>query len=152
MSMSHANCDHPRTPAGRAACRKAGGGAPRPEGAEKKLADRAGVGRTSPKVSAKNLKRPGSEIKAEHDLGDMPRMLAHGCRLAWAAGVRVEVGPAFREDERVIIAYGTDANVIMTWRPGSELHSVSTRPTGTSIWTKRTSVNEAFRVAMGEDA
>lgn len=28
MAMSHADCDHPRTPAGRAACRKAGG--PRP--------------------------------------------------------------------------------------------------------------------------
>lgn len=93
MAMSHENCTHPRTPAGRAACRKSGG----PTNAQ-------------PATPLKNLKRiepkPAREhvaarargwrgawptvgdarkryLRAEHDLVDVPHSFANAIRFAW---------------------------------------------------------------------
>lgn len=166
MAMSHANCTHPRTPAGRAACRKLGVhlatvAAPDVTPEIKitgpvarrmaRTAAKVDAARTTPKLSAKNMKKTGTHLRTEADMADMPRLLGHGVRVAWARGMSVTVGPVFREDERIVVAHGTHAMVYMTWRPGTELHRISTLPNNTSVWTVRNTIEGAMRIAMGAE-
>lgn len=157
MAMSHADCDHPRTPAGRAACRKAGGGATTTrdrqrtalEGARKELA----TTRRRKAVSA-NVKRPGTRLRTIGDLPDVPRMLAHGCRIAWDYGWNVKVGYDFNDTEKRIVIQGTHAEVALVWRPSlpDGVWGVFVRPWDSSITHRiEAGVDHAMRMAAGHD-
>lgn len=167
MAISHADHGHPNTPAARAACRKrlADGRSPLDVSAERALAEAAGVVRKAADVyvvprrrgdggvvkGAKgtgypaNLKRPGTHLRADHDLADVPRMLAYGCRLAWAIDWDVKVGDRFREDEARIEIHGDKGIISLVWR--------DKRPDGIwKIWVRNFDSSKQYVVESVQEA
>ena len=197
MAMSHADCDHPRTPAGRAACRKGNrtpGHDPRctapnhnhrkcivpavdhtedwarsasrkrkPRGADtrdpvqrlrdhqKALLDHPSTAKRL-KARTGDLKRPGTRLRTIGDLPDVPRMLAHGCRIAWDHDWEVKVGHQFNDNEKRIVIDGDVCEVSLVWRPSL--------PDGVwGVFVRKTSithridagVEHAMRIAAGEE-
>jgi hypothetical protein len=162
MAISHKDHDHPNTPAARAACRKAmtatdyvTGATPdgvvgvatpakmtvvprrRGDGGVVKGMKAAGPGRT--------LKRSNTLVKSEGDLADMPRMLAYGVRLAWAADLDVVVGEKFNEAERRILIKNEVGEVALTWREN--------RPEGIwAIWVRNYDSSRQFTVESVQEA
>lgn len=172
MAISHADHDHPNTPAARAKCRKGQSGTPVPSGvligkSERKLAEAAGlvkpktvIGGVTPKKGPKgprgseNLKRPGTHLRTIGDLPDVPRMLAYGARLAWANDWEVVVGEPFNDNEARILIGGVVAQISMVWRPSMPdgVWGVFVRHCHSSITHRVSSVQEAFEAAATEDA
>jgi hypothetical protein len=180
MAISHADHDHPNTPAARAACRKAmadknitaavakhtgasmaldlrGGGikpakmvvVPRTKGDGGVV---KGLKGTTPKAAAGNLKKSGSRLRTVADLGDVPRMLAYGARLAWAADYEVIVGEKFNDAESRIVIKATAGEIAMVWRPSlpDGVWGVFFRPWDSSITTRCDSVQVAFELGSGD--
>lgn len=155
MAMSHADCDHPRTPAARAACRRRGilhdqrvrvldagqptgsrntprriiathhplctspaghntPGCPVPAGTPAMVTTPRKGRRSGGNV---DVKRPGTRLRTIGDLPDVPRMLAHGCRIAWDRGWDVKVGECFNDVEKRIVVNGDRCEVSLVWRP-----------------------------------
>jgi len=174
MAMSHADCDHPRTPAGRAACRRRGilvnghrkiiathhplcsspaghntAGCPVPAGTPA-VVTTLPKGRRS--AGSVDVKRPGTRLRTIGDLPDVPRMLAHGCRIAWDHEWPVKVGHQFNDDEKRIVIDGDVCEVALVWKP-SLPHGVW------GVFVRKTSithridagVEHAMRIAAGEE-
>lgn len=156
MAISHKDHDHPNTPAARAACRKAMassieiGATPDTIAAAfnkkpaqvtvvpRKRGD-GGVVKGMQAAAPKNVKRPNTLIKADHDLADVPRMLAYGVRLAWAADWDVKVGDRFNENEARIEIHGDLGIVSLVWR--------DKRPDGIyAIWVRNFDSSKQFKV------
>lgn len=189
MAMSHADCDHPRTPAGRAACRRGNPDLPR-VGLSNELDRLAGKPRrivathhplckqpeghntpgcpvptgtpavvTTPakrrrSAASGQLKRPGTHIRTIGDLPDVPRMLAHGCRIAWQHGWDVVVGHDFNDAEKRIVITGDVAEVALVWRPSLPhgVWGVFVRKHKTSITHRvEEGVEHAMRIAAGSE-
>lgn len=220
MAMSHADCDHPRTPAGRASCRRRAiladrdGNAARvapptphdemeaarltgtlgflvtPEqvaedrrqqeavratdaGQPRRARKARGADTRDPvqrlrdhqkallahpstvkrlKARTGDLKRPGTRLRTIGDLPDVPRMLAHGCRIAWDHDWEVKVGHQFNDDEKRIVIDGDVCEVSLVWKPSL--------PDGVwGVFVRKTSithridagVEHAMRIAAGEE-
>lgn len=166
MAISHADHNHPNTPAARAACRKrmAAGQSPRDESAERALAGIVkpaqltvvprtrgdggvvkGLKATAPKTSTKALKRTNTHIRADHDLADVPRMLAYGVRLAWAADWDVLVGDRFNVEEARIVIKGDLADISLVWKDSN--------PEGlNAIWIRHQDSSKQFKVESVQHA
>lgn len=155
MGMSHADCDHPRTPAGRAACRRAGGPTgrirshqpPPPQGVPTPT-------RRSRSARTGQLKRPGTHLRTIGDLPDVPRMLAHGCRIAWDRGWDVVVGHDFNDTEKRIVINGDVAEVALVWKPSlpNGVWGVFVRKHKHPITHRvEAGVDYAMRIAGGDD-
>lgn len=171
MGMSHANCDHPRTPAGRAACRQLRTKmepmtdheidgvilSPKPgRGSSTRTINSPGVvtgTKRARKPSSVALKRPNTHLRTIGDLPDVPRMLAFGCRLAWDAGWDVVTGPTFNDNEKTIIVNGPVAEITLIWRPSTPdgVWGVRIRPHKHSISSKVADIKTAFRMAGGDE-
>jgi hypothetical protein len=161
MAINHRDHDHPNTPAARAACRKQTGQAtitgrldgfrdPKPQGVPMTVVPRkrgdggvvkgmkaAGPGRT--------LMRKNSLIKAEYDLGDMPRMLAYGVRLAWAADLDVRAGDPFNEAERRVVIEADRGTISLVWKEN--------RPDGIwAIWIKNYDNSKQWKIDSVQEA
>ncbi|MET0416572.1 MAG: hypothetical protein ABW022_11195 [Actinoplanes sp.] len=170
MAISHADHDHPNTPAARAACRKAMASTGAPVGAVRKLAEQAGIVKpakltvvprrkgdggvvkglkaTAPEAANKALKRTNTLIKAEHDLADVPRMLAYGVRMAWALDLDVRVGDPFNDAERRIVVQADKGEIAFVWREANPdgLHKIFVRNWDSSITHEIASVQLAFEI------
>lgn len=161
MAISHRDHDHPNTPAARAMCRKAM--AINSEGGlsavQKRIVDgavkaaqihvvprkRGDGGVVRGMVAAKPLKRAGTFLRADHDLADVPRMLAYGCRLAWAIDWDVKVGERFNENEARIEIHGDLGIVSLVWR--------DKRPDGIwGIWVRNHDSSKSFKVESVQEA
>lgn len=197
MAINHANCDHPRTPAGRAACRRAGGPQSTPmsdrdidevilspksgRGSSVRAVDDRGVSTPTRRsrsartgqlrghaegclhpdnahrkciVRANNVKRPGTHLRTIGDLPDVPRMLAHGCRIAWDRGWDVVVGHDFNDTEKRIVINGDVAEVALVWKPSlpNGVWGVFVRKHKHPITHRvEAGVDYAMRIAGGDD-
>jgi hypothetical protein len=147
MAISHKDHDHPNTPAARAQCRKAmaASGTPMKKSAERELAEAAGIvkpatvwagikpmGRnaTKAKPSTKNVKKPGTRLRTIGDLPDVPRMLAYGCRLAWAQDWEVKVGEQFNDLEARIVIAAPAGEIALVCGESSSAPGTTPSPTG----------------------
>src|ERR1044072_2622114 len=114
--ISHKNCNHAETSAANAQCRSDREFATRtvrpPEVAV--VPRRRGDGGVV--QGLKNSKRPNTLLRADHDLADGPRMLAYGCRLAWAADLDVLVGDRFNDEEARIVIKADKGEISLVWR------------------------------------
>jgi hypothetical protein len=170
MAISHADHDHPNTPAARAKCRKAmaSGGVTKPT-AERKLAEGAGLvkparwaaveplgrgAKRGPRVDTRNRKRPNTALKSTGDLADVPRMLAYGVRMAWALDYPVRVGDQFNDLESRIVIDAPAGEIALVWKPSlpDGVWGVFFRPGYKSVTNRVDSVQFAFALGAGEDA
>jgi hypothetical protein len=107
----------------------------------------------SRKSTSVDLKRPGTRLRTIGDLPDVPRMLAHGCRIAWDLGWDVVVGPQFNDDEKRILTNGPVAELALVWKPSTPdgVWGVFVRKHGHPITHRVESIDHAFRLASGDD-
>lgn len=169
MAISHADHDHPNTPAARAACRKAMAkdGAPLviqsmatgkvvevPKPAKVTVVPRRrgdggvvkGLKMTEPKAAVQRLKVSGTLIKSLGDLADVPHVLAVAVRRAWTEDYTVQAAHPFNHDERRIVISAPQAEIALAW-DSDERTAVFVRNYHSSITNRVDSVDEAFRVA-----
>lgn len=167
MAISHADHDHPNTPAARAKCRAAMAkdGTPVKTGPVHKLAAEAGLvpkmapawnvvpkGGKKP-AALKNTKRANSVIKNTADLADVPHAFAHGIREAWARKLEVKTGDRFRDEEARIVIVAGLCEIALVWK-ATNVHGVSAiwvRNWNSSKQFKVNSVSEAFTVSEDRD-
>lgn len=104
------------------------------------------------KLASKGLKRPGTQLRTDGDLPDVPRSFTVAIRTAWKRGWIVRVGEQFNDTERRIEVFGTYAVVSLVWKDSNPhgLNGVFLRKLNVSYGTKVGSVNEALRLAAGE--
>ena len=173
MAISHADHDHPNTPAARAKCRRAMDNTHVSYvnlSAERQLAEQVGVvkpakivsvqpigarrGPKGPMRGATNIKKPGTVLRTIGDLPDVPRMLAYGARLAWANDWPVRVGEPFNDNEARIVIDAPAGEIALVWRPSlpDGVWGVFFRPGYNSITNRLNSVQEAFAFGVGEEA
>jgi hypothetical protein len=161
--MSHAGHDHPATPAGRAACRKAGGAStpvvtkksPVKESLGKRMVKHA----AEPEKPVKKVKGdteqlwrvPLTVIPDGSSLLGMPAYVAELVKLAWRKEWRVDVGPVWNTDGRRSVRVSTyRGEMTVRWmREGSGITSV--------VWASDEdgaeelgSMNEGIRKLKGE--
>lgn len=169
MAISHADHDHPNTPAARAACRKqmsvqphdaSTGTTPVARPAKMTVVPRTrgdggvvkGLKNTKPKAATKTLKRENTRIKSVSDLADMPQMLAYAVKLAWAADLAVVAGHPFNDQEAHIVIQGSVAHITCMWRVSQPhgIYDMHVRPVDSSRGAGRaTSAQQAVDIARG---
>lgn len=167
MAISHADHDHPNTPAARAACRKTMGATGAPVGAVRKLAEDAGIVRPAKITVAKSpgtkglreaaeavrtRKRENTKIKSIGDLTDVPAMLAYAVRLAWAADLEVVAGHPFNDTEANIVIKGPAAHITCIWRVAQPhgIYAMRVRPVNSSKGAgEATTAQQAVDIARG---
>jgi len=167
MAISHADHDHPNTPAARAKCRKEMGKAtvtgritddalsdPKPQGVPatwhvKPKGKVPAALKVNDPGARKNIKRLNSLIKNVSDLADVPQALAHGIREAWARDLDVRVGDRFRNDEARVVIQADLAEIALVWKDSNVhgVHAIWVRNWDSSKAFKVNSVAEAFMVA-----
>lgn len=143
MPMSHADCNHSRTPAGRAACRAGRSFEPREAvvqsgplaGATVRLVDVAP--RRQP--VSKNVK-PFS-IKNEGDLAaEVPHVFSTAIRHAWEKGWEVRSGHPYNDTEKRIVITSDQGALALVYKAGTPgVNGVFWRPWNTSV-TRRLTV------------
>lgn len=167
MGMSHDDCDHPRTPASRAACRKdrtrhgIAQGMDRQQPRERRQRSTkggipAGYVRTPDaprKAASEQLKRPGTYLRNTHDLADVPRVFSRPIHAAWDNGWHVRVGERYNDLERrveLLTPYGV---VSLVWRDSNPngVHGVFWRRLGSSTTHRIDNVNQSIRLGAGEE-
>ena len=173
MGMSHTECSHDRTPAGRAACRKQQAewraaingeslhdegilDAGQPDAARKTRKRSTLTDPTNrPRKSASGaLKRPGTFLRTIGDLADVPHRLAYVVREAWTRdGWNVRVGHEYNENERRIEILAPYGVISLVWRTSTPdgIWGVFWRNTGNSITRRIDNVNQAMRLGAGEE-
>lgn len=159
MAISHKDHDHPNTPAARGVCRRWMLLATTHQTQENVSGDRkpaklmvvprkrgdGGVVKGMKDAAPKNLKRTNTLIKADYDLADVPRMLAYGVRMAWAADWDVRVGDPFNDNEARIVIEGDRGTISLVW-------SVR-RPNGLwAIWIKNYDNSKQWKVESVQEA
>lgn len=151
MGISHADHDHPATPAARAACRRAMGGNVPEKGSEKPAAGRKRRAGTS--GHPRGLKRSGTTLRAIHDLADVPHVFGNVIRLAWDREYQVTVGEQFTEGDRRVVIHASHGEVSLVWRESNPtgVNGVFFRPYNSSLTQKVSTVNGALRLAEGEE-
>lgn len=162
MAISHKDHQHPNTPAARAACRKAMGPQSVEPGAVRKLAEQAGIVKPAKLTvvprrkgdggvvkGMKNVKRTNTHLKAEHDLADVPKILAYGIRLAWAADLDVTVGERFNDAEKRVLIHADRAEIALVWRESNPngVHAIFVRNWDSSVTFKVDSIQHALEVS-----
>jgi hypothetical protein len=138
MAMSHVGHDHPATPAGRAACRKAMASGSTPVVTKKVTtttkAKPVNKPEADPEKPAKKVKGdteqawriPLTAIPDGSSLLGMPAYVAEFIKLAWRSEWRVDVGPVWHRDGRRSVRVSTyRGEVIVRWtREGNGITSV----------------------------
>jgi hypothetical protein len=164
MAVNHAGHNHPATPAGRAACRKAGGAtpnkAPVTKAKAKSLGKRMVEHAASDEVpTPKKIKGdteqawrvPLTAIPDGSSLLGMPAYVVEFIKLAWRSEWRVDVGPVWHKDGRRSIRVSTyRGEVTVRWtREGNGITS--------AVWSsdvdatdQLSSLNEGIRKLKGE--
>jgi hypothetical protein len=162
MAMSHAGHNHPATPAGRAACRKAGA-------TEENRVDAVVKSRTKSKPAVKKADaEPVPERKVKGDteqlwrvrltgipegssLLGMPAYVAELIKLAWRQEWRTEVGNVWHADgRRSVVVKSYRGDLVVRWtRGGNGITSVEWR-SDVDGSEELGSMNEGIRKLKGE--
>jgi hypothetical protein len=151
MAMSHENCNHPRTPAGRAACRKAGGPGATPAAIPTVISSARQAARvkqaTLPRQVAVKSARSAAATGAR--IADLPKVFT----TAYEWGVTNDCASYVWEirGQRMLDIVNANGTLTLTWSKATPLgvHAVSWRPAGTSITTKLGTVNEGLEQLRG---
>jgi hypothetical protein len=162
MPISHADHDHPNTPAARAACRKSmaatGATVPR-KPAQVTVVPRTrgdggvvrGLVATTPTAAVRRLKVSGTLIKRVGDLADVPADLATEVRRAWKLDWTVQVGHPFNDDERRIVITGPKAEIALVWDSKGRT-ATFVRHHDSSVTSRVGTPDDAFDAADTDDA
>lgn len=142
MAMDHTNCTHPRTPAGRAACRKAGG-----------PGQVSTPTQAAPKATTPATRTPGTKTTRKArtvDLGGLPNVFTTVVRYARELGLKVST--VDRGDQRLVELKADHGTLILAWSPATPhgVNAVSWRPFNTSVATKIATVNDGLAKLKGE--
>jgi hypothetical protein len=165
MAINHADCDHPRTPAGRAACRagridraqpwgdpvvRTGGG----KGVQIDVQPRAG--RAPRPVPVQHDVAAGTVVDGEMNLPrDMPTMLANVARLAWdREDWYAMIGARYNDAEKRVVVTTPHGELSLVWKADSvaNVWGVFWRATDSSVTKRIDTVNAGLRLANGQDA
>lgn len=166
MAVNHAGHDHPATPAGRAACRKAKGGVPIT--AEDRARGKAAAKITKRLAAEKASVEPVPEKKVKGDteqlwrvrltgipegssLLGMPAYVAELIKLAWRQEWRTEVGNVWHADgRRSVVVKSYRGDLVVRWtRGGNGITSVEWR-SDVDGSEELGSMNEGIRKLKGE--
>lgn len=146
MAISHADHDHPATPAARAACRKAMGGTEAP--AKKP----AGTVRLVGVAKANGRGFRAFAIRNEGDLADgVPHVFSGAIRKAWDEGWVVRSAHPYNDTEKRVEVKSDHGTVTLVYKAGNErVWGVFWRATNEVITHRITEaevgiVNEAIR-------
>jgi hypothetical protein len=171
MPISHADHNHPNTPAARAACRKriasidyVTGATPDPvvgvavpakvTVVPRKRGDGGVVQEmkaTQPQAAARRLKVSGVKLTRIGDLADVPAVLATEVRRAWALDWTVQAGSPFNDDERRIVITGPKAEIALVWDLNGRTGTF-VRHHNSSVTHRLNTPDEAFDAADTDDA
>lgn len=167
MAISHADHDHPNTPAARAACRKAAAttvnaglvlgnpsNPPKMTVVPRTRGDGGvvkGLQATAPKTADKRLKVSGTMIRRTGDLADVPVELAAAIRQAWTWEWDVQVGDRFTDAERRIVITGVVGTVSLVWDHNGRT-AVFVRSDSSSITHRVDSYEDGMTFAASADA
>jgi hypothetical protein len=147
MAMSHETCTHPRTPAGRAACRKAGGpGAPTIKSPSLAEVINASVKTPGPKSRVAKMARTTTR---KVNMADMPGVFRTVVK--WAEANGCDVTTSTLRDQNMVHVSGTPGTLTLTWSPTTPdgVHAVAFRPHGTSITSRVATVNDGLAKLKG---
>lgn len=95
----------------------------------------------------KTLKRPNTLLPKGviGNLADMPKMLAYGVRLAWAADLDVRVGDRFNDEEARVVIEADRGTISLVWR--------DKRPDGIwAIWIKNYDNSKQWKIQSVQEA
>lgn len=161
MAISHADHNHPNTPAARAKCRArlAAGKSPLDGPTERALnpvtksANWNVVPKGKKPVALKTTKRSNTLIKTVADMADVPHPLAHGIREAWSRDLDVRVGDRFRHDEARVVIQAELGEISLVWKDSNVhgVHAIFVRNWNSSKTFRVQSVAEAFAVMEDRD-
>lgn len=172
MGASHENCEHPRTPAGRAWCRANGG--PGSGAVWGSLSD------NEPTMKAARLGRRYQEAVADPDqaatqrkldkalayldtpkrrrasepkvsITDLPRIFRTAVDWAKANGCAIDALPGRNDSVRVQLTRTNVGTLTLTYSHATPdgVHAVSWRPVGTSVTSRVANVNEGLTKLKG---
>lgn len=169
MAISHADHDHPNTPAARGACRKAMAKGTTHQTTENVTGDRKpakmtvvprtrdaggvvkGMQATDPRPAARRLKVSGVKLTRIGDLADVPAVLATEVRRAWKLDWTVQAGSPFNDDERRIVITGPKAEIGLVWDSNGRTGTF-VRNHNSSVTHRLDTPDEAFDAADTDDA
>lgn len=146
MAMSHETCTHPRTPAGRAACRKAGGPDAYANANKIDAALPLPVKIVADALAPKTTRGRKSRAVASN-LADLPRLARTVIDWADANDVTHTIHQGRGTAINLELAHAGVGYVTLTF--DGEGVVANFRPVGTSIATRVASVNEALRMLKG---
>jgi hypothetical protein len=155
--IDHSQCTHPRTPAGRAACRKLrdeikaehGAGTDQRANFEAAVAyDKARTRRTRTEPTPNRRSARTRVLRGPGDLADVPHAFGSVIRLAWERDWDVRTGDVYNDNERNIKITSDHGTAIFTWRVSVPfgIHAVAWRSKGTSVTSRCGTVNDAIRL------
>jgi hypothetical protein len=164
MTINHNGHDHPATPAGRAACRKAmaGGATPAPATGKMKITVAPKGGRKPVKV--KGVQGPDGDMAAESwrvrgtgipegsKLLGVPAYIAEAIQHAWAQDWYVRVGQQWDSKRKTVVIVKDDRNDDAPTRElgvawiGTGIHGVMFRPAEGEEAVLVPSLNEGLRL------
>jgi hypothetical protein len=171
MGMSHENCEHPRTPAGRAWCRANGGpgsgavwgslsdneptmkvarlGRPYQEAVP--APDQDAVQRQLDKALGVTAKRGRRASAPKVSIADMPRIFKTAVDWAKDHGCEVNAVPGNNDSVRVQLTRTNVGTLTLTYSHVTPegVHAVSWRPVGTSVTSRVANVNEGLAKLKG---
>lgn len=162
MPISHADHDHPNTPAARAACRKAMGSIIKGtthETVENVEGDRKPIKMTMvPRKRGdggvvKGMKAAGPErfLRTSADIPvDCPQPLHYAITRAWANGWDVVEGYKLNDMENRILIAGTIAQVSIVWNAAG-FSAIFIRRLDSSVTHRADSAQAAMGLASGDD-
>lgn len=172
MAISHADHDHPNTPAARAACRKAmakivnDGSTMNRSFAKSRAEQPARIAKVEPMgrgsgryrksgdqgvVKGTKVKAYETPIRTAGDLpADIPANLVRTIEAAWAAGLPVVEGMRLNEAETRILIGGPVAQVSLVFNAGGD-SGVFVRATSSSVTRRVDSGPQALALASGDE-
>jgi hypothetical protein len=162
MGMSHENCEHPRTPAGRAWCRSNGGpgsgavwGSLPDNEPTMKVARTGGRPSFAEAVRSTIITPPAKTRRAREpkvSISDMPRIFRTAVDWAEAHECTVNSVAGNKDSVRVQLTRANVGTLTLTYSHATPegVHAVSWRPVGTSVTSRVTNVNEGLAKLKGE--
>jgi hypothetical protein len=156
MAASHDACTHPRTPAGRAWCRKNGGPGVSPDPLPtRKPHDGFGAFLDGlPPAKPARVKKPSTRTNhaevGKATLADLPRVFKTAVDWATANGCAHDV---YTKGKQTMVDLTADHGTLtLTWATTTPegVHAVSWRPAGTSVTSRLATVNQGLTKLKGE--
>lgn len=143
MAMSHDACTHPRTPAGRAACRKAGGPGNTPAPVKTTVAKSRKTAIKAASADVRTTARNPDGV-GRASLADLPRVFRVVVEFATHEGYPHNVYTKGRQTMVDLVApHGT---LTLTWAASTPegVNAVSWRPAGISVTSRLATVNDGL--------